>query len=155
SMIAPEPRRRFHPVASICLLALVASARPGLASTLTFTAVRASYQPGAAASATITDTITDTVRWDLIKIVQGTVLAGGKDVGQDVVSHATITMSGSGSAQPGKNDATGGGTFVFKRRGDRKHDDGRGDDREREHGGSNRSREIRGIYVVTEFMKWQ
>src|SRR5215471_7417664 len=127
-MIAPEPRRRFHPVASICLLALVASARPGVASTLTFTAVHANYQPGAAASATITDTITDTLRWDLTKIVQGTVLAGGEDVGHDVATRATITLSGSGSADAGKKDATGGGTFVFRQR-DRKHDDRHGDDR--------------------------
>ena len=80
-MIAIEPRRRFQPAASLCLLALVASARPGLASTLTFTAVHANYQPGAAASATITDTVTDTVRWDLTKVLQRTVLAGGEDVG--------------------------------------------------------------------------
>ncbi|HMF97140.1 MAG TPA: hypothetical protein VKE96_22735 [Vicinamibacterales bacterium] len=155
-MIAIEPRRRFQPAASLCLLALVASARPGLASTLTFTAVHANYQPGAAASATITDTVTDTVRWDLTKVLQRTVLAGGEDVGRDAASRATITMSGSGSAQVGKKDATGGGTFVLTQRDRRDRDDGRDDDgHEREHGRPNQPHEIRGIYVVTGFEKWQ
>src|SRR5438552_13133705 len=89
SMTSPEPRRRLYHVAAICLFAVVLAARPGLASTLTFTAVHASYQPGVTSSPTISDTITDTVgvRWDLVQIVQRTALAGGKDVGRDAARH--------------------------------------------------------------------
>ena len=57
-MTSPEPRRRLYHVAAICLFAVVVAARPGLASTLTFTAVHTNYQPGATSSLTISDTIT-------------------------------------------------------------------------------------------------
>jgi hypothetical protein len=125
-----------------------------LASTLTLTAVHTSYQPGPTSSLTISDTITDTVnvRWDLVKVVQGTVLAGGKDVGRDAASHDTITLTGSGEAEPGETEAAGGGTFVHRHRvsGRRSNHGGeKGDEKDAIEA------EVHGIYVVTNFMDWQ
>ena len=150
-MTSPEPRRRLYHVAAICLFAVVLAARPGLASTLTFTAVHASYQPGVTSSPTISDTITDTVsiRWDLVQIVQRTALAGGKDVGRDAARHATITLTGSGEAEPGKKEAAGGGRFVFKHRASLGRSDDRGEDRDA------REVDVHGIYVVTKFVDWK
>ena len=150
-MTSPEPKRRFYHVAGICLFAVVVSARPGLASTLTFTAVHTSYQPGATSSPTISDTITDTVniRWDLVKIVQRTVFAGGNDVGRDGANHDTITLTGSGEAEPGEKEAAGGGTFVHKHRVSGHRSDHPGEEKDA------REVEVHGIYVITGFMDWQ
>ena len=52
------------------------------------------------------------LRWDLIQIVQGTVLVGGIDVARDAATGDTISLSGSGEARPRKASATGGGTFL-------------------------------------------
>jgi len=153
-MTSSEPRHRLHHVAGICLFAVVVSARPGLASTLMLTAVHTSYQPGPTSSLTISDTITDTVnvRWDLVKVVQGTVLAGGKDVGRDAASRDTITLTGSGEAEPGEKEAAGGGTFVHRHRASGRRSDHRGDEREEKDASEG---EVHGIYVVTKFMDWQ
>lgn len=150
-MTSHKLRRRFHQVAGICLFAVVVSARPGLASTLTFTAVHTSYQPRATSSPTISDTITDTVniRWDLVQIVQGTVLAGGQDVGRDAASHDTITLTGSGEAEPGEKEAAGGGTFVHRHRVSGRRSDHRDEDRDAT------EVKVHGIYVVTKFIDWQ
>jgi hypothetical protein len=150
-MTSLESRRRFHHVAGICLFAVAVSARPALASTLTFTAVHTSYQLGAASSSTISDTITDTVnvRWDLVKIVQRTVLAGGKDVARDAASHDTITLTGSGEAEPSEKEAAGGGTFVHRHRASGRRSDHRGEERD------GPEVEVHGIYVVTKFIDWQ
>lgn len=111
---------------------------------LTVSAVRPSYALTQASSETITATVTPTVRWDLVKFVQQTVLAGGADVGKDQASHDTITLRGTGDARPGENSAAGGGTFVLHRHGHGgRHDDHWADD------------EVHGIYVVTGFMSWQ
>ncbi len=56
----------------------------------------------------------DLLRWDLVQIVQGVVLAGGTDIGRDAASGDTVSLTGSGDARPGKHKATGGGTFVHK-----------------------------------------
>jgi hypothetical protein len=71
------------------------------------------------------------LRWDLVQIVQGTVLAGGSDVGRDAVTGDTITLTGSGEARPGKGKATGGGTFL--------------------HTHANGTKVADGVYVVTGF----
>src|SRR5216684_5579020 len=54
------------------------------------------------------------LRWDLVQIVQGTVLAGGTDVGRDAATGDTVSLTGSGEARPHKHRATGGGTFLHK-----------------------------------------
>jgi len=153
-------RRLARPVGIALLFAVIGSAQPALASTsagdirgdrrsLTYTAVHASYALSGAQSDTITSTVTQTVRWDLVKIVQRTVLAGGKDVGKDAASRDTITLSGSGDARPAAFNAAGGGTFVHRHREERRHSDrhGEGDDR--------KDTEVRGIYVVTGFIDWR
>jgi hypothetical protein len=71
------------------------------------------------------------LRWDLIQIVQGTVLAGGTDVGRDAATGDTISLTGSGQARPQKHKATGGGTFLHKH--------------------TNGSEVAHGVYVVTGF----
>ncbi len=71
------------------------------------------------------------LRWDLVQIVQGTILAGGSDVGRDAATGDTISLTGSGEARPHKHRATGGGTFVHK------HPNG--------------SEVAHGVYVVTAF----
>jgi len=54
------------------------------------------------------------VRWDLIMVSGGVLLAGGTDVGLDAGSGDTITLTGSGQAEPPEGAASGGGTFVHK-----------------------------------------
>ena len=75
------------------------------------------------------------VRWDLVQIVQGTVLAGGTDAGQDAASQDTVSLTGSGSADPDERDATGGGLFVHKH--------------------ANGTEVAHGVYVVTGFVSWR
>jgi len=76
-----------------------------------------------------------TYRYDLIQIVQGTVLSGGSDQATDATSHDTVTLTGSGQFKPGAGDATGGGTFVHR------------------HAGG--SEVAHGVWVVTGFVSWQ
>ena len=76
-----------------------------------------------------------TYRYDLIQIVQGTVLSGGADQATDATSHDTVTLTGSGQFKPGAGDATGGGTFVHR------------------HAGG--SEVAHGVWVVTGFVSWQ
>ncbi len=71
------------------------------------------------------------LRWDLIQIVQGTVLAGGTDVGRDAATGDTVSLTGSGHARPHKHRATGASTFLHKH--------------------ANGSEFAHGIYVVTAF----
>jgi hypothetical protein len=52
------------------------------------------------------------VRWDLVQIVQGVVLAGGTDTGLDSTSGLVTRLTGSGQAEPARRQAAGGGTFV-------------------------------------------
>ena len=54
------------------------------------------------------------LRWDLVQIVQGVVLAGGTDVGRDAATGDTVSLTGSGQARPHKGKANGGGMFVHK-----------------------------------------
>lgn len=51
------------------------------------------------------------LRWDLVNIKDGVLLAGGTDVGS-AANGDTVKLTGSGEAQPGALAATGGGTFV-------------------------------------------
>src|SRR5262245_46664329 len=98
-------RRRLHRPAIVTLIVL-AIAAPALAATenkagtrsstragghplLAVTAVHTSYALGGVQSDTITATVTQTVRWDLVKIVQRTVLAGGENAGKDVATRDT------------------------------------------------------------------
>jgi hypothetical protein len=71
------------------------------------------------------------LRWDLIQIVQGVVLAGGTDVAKDAASGDKMSLTGSGDVRPKSHKATGGGTFVHK------HADG--------------TKVADGVYVVTAF----
>src|SRR6266851_4543027 len=73
------------------------------------------------------------LRWDLVQIVQGVVLAGGIDVARDAASGDLISLTGSGGARPEKHKGkgTGGGTFVHKH--------------------ANGSEVAHGVYVVTGF----
>ncbi len=73
------------------------------------------------------------VRWDLVQGIQGTVLSGGMDVGK-AGNGDTISMTGSGDAEPAEGNAAGGGTFV--------HRDAKG------------TVLAHGIYVVTGFINW-
>jgi len=52
------------------------------------------------------------VRWDLVQILQGVVLAGGTDTGLDNGSGNLVRLTGSGEAEPARRQAAGGGTFV-------------------------------------------
>ena len=74
------------------------------------------------------------VRWDLVQIIQGTVLAGGTDVGRDGTTGDTISLTGSGDAEPAEGNAGGGGTFVHRR--------------------ANGTEVAHGVYVVTGFLSW-
>src|SRR6266849_6179739 len=75
-----------------------------------------------------------TDRYDLIQIVQGTVLSGGSDQATDATSHDSVTLTGSGQFKPGARDATGGGTFVHRH--------------------ANGSEVAHGVWVVTGFVSW-
>lgn len=72
------------------------------------------------------------VRWDLVQIVDGIVLPGGTDVSATASGH-TISLTGSGHAEPRRDKAFGGGTFVHRL------PDGS---------------EVTGSYHVTEFKSW-
>lgn len=52
------------------------------------------------------------LRWDLVAIRDGVVIAGGTDVGLDAASGDTVRLTGSGQAEPHEKEARGGGTFV-------------------------------------------
>lgn len=54
------------------------------------------------------------IRWDLPQLVGGTILAGGTDVSTDAPTGDTITLTGSGHAEPGEGEAAGGGTFTHR-----------------------------------------
>ncbi len=54
------------------------------------------------------------VRWDLVQIVSGVVLAGGTDVGQDSATKDVVHLTGSGQAEQARREAAGGGTFVHQ-----------------------------------------
>ena len=71
------------------------------------------------------------LRWDLVQIIQGTVLTGGSVRASDAATGDVVTFTGSGEARPNDLTAAGGGTFVHK------HADG--------------SEVVHGVYVVTAF----
>lgn len=71
------------------------------------------------------------LRWDLVQIIQGTVLTGGSVRATDAATGDMVTLTGSGEARPGDGSAAGGGTFVHQ------HADG--------------SPVAQGVYVVTAF----
>ena len=74
------------------------------------------------------------VRWDLIQFVQNTAIAG-TNVGRDTASGDTVSLTGSGDAEPAEKVAAGGGTFVHRH--------------------ANGTEVLHGVYVVTGFMDWQ
>ncbi len=71
------------------------------------------------------------LRWDLVRIMQGTVLDGGSVVAKDAITGDTVTLSGSGEARPEAGTAAGGGTFLHKH--------------------ANGTEVAHGVYVVTRF----
>jgi hypothetical protein len=59
----------------------------------------------------------DKLRWDLVQVVNGVVVAGGTDVGRTASTgptYLTISITGSGQANPRRQKATGGGTFIIR-----------------------------------------
>ena len=81
-----------------------------------------------------TDVFGETVRWDLVQVIQGTVIPGGANVATDLNVLDTVTMTGSGQANPELADATGGGLFTHRR--------------------ADGSEVAHGVYVVTNFVRW-
>jgi hypothetical protein len=85
------------------------------------------------------------VRWDLVQVTQGVVLAGGIDVASDMPSGDKVSLTGSGQAEPPRSDdheddhdkgrANGGGTFVHKH--------------------ANGTEVAHGVYFVTGFVSWR
>jgi hypothetical protein len=53
------------------------------------------------------------LRWDLVSVTDGVIVPGGTDVGK-AANGDTVSLTGSGQAQPGEGTATGGGTFVHR-----------------------------------------
>jgi hypothetical protein len=53
------------------------------------------------------------IRWDLVSIRDGVIVPGGTDVGK-ASNGDTVSVTGSGAAQPDEGAATGGGTFVHR-----------------------------------------
>jgi hypothetical protein len=58
----------------------------------------------------------DKLRWDLVQVFGGVVVAGGTDVGiitaPGISFGDTVSLTGSGQANPRKRTASGGGTFL-------------------------------------------
>jgi hypothetical protein len=54
------------------------------------------------------------LRWDLVEITSGVVLAGGTDVARDARTGDTVHLTGSGQAEPEDHSAAGGGTFIHR-----------------------------------------
>ena len=75
------------------------------------------------------------LRWDLVQLIQGTVLAGGMVRAKDAATGDVVTLTGSGEARPDDRTAAGGGTFLHK------HADG--------------SEVAHGVYVVTAFKSFK
>src|SRR5713226_6023173 len=75
------------------------------------------------------------LRWDLVQIIQGTVLVGGMVRARDAATGDVVTLTGSGEARPGDRTAAGGGTFVHKH--------------------ANGSEVAHGVYVVTAFKSFR
>ncbi len=75
------------------------------------------------------------LRWDLVSIVQGTVVAGGEDTATDAATGDVVTLTGSGQATPAAADAAGGGTFVHRH--------------------ANGAAVAHGVYVVIRFISWK
>src|SRR5713226_2296599 len=75
------------------------------------------------------------LRWDLVQIIQGTVLTGGLVRATDAATGDVVTLTGSGEARPDDRTAAGGGTFVHQ------HADG--------------SPVANGVYVVTAFSSFK
>jgi len=74
------------------------------------------------------------VRFDLVQIVQGTLLAGGTDEGRDTPSGDMVELTGSGEFKPAVGDAAGGGTFIHRH--------------------ANGIEVAHGVWVVTGFASW-
>jgi hypothetical protein len=75
------------------------------------------------------------IRWDLPLIADGVAVPGGTDVSTDAATGDTITLTGSGQAEPGESEAAGGGTFVHR------HADG--------------TEVAHGVYYVIGFKRWR
>lgn len=75
------------------------------------------------------------LRWDLVQIIQGTVLTGGSVRATDVATGDVLMLTGSGEARPDDGTAAGGGTFV--------------------HQHANGSPVAQGVYVVTAFKSFK
>jgi hypothetical protein len=75
------------------------------------------------------------VRWDLVKIANGTAVAGGENVATDPQSGESLTITGSGHVRPRSNKAFGGGTWALTDK------DG--------------NELARGSYTVTEFVSFR
>jgi hypothetical protein len=54
------------------------------------------------------------VRWDLVKIANGTAVVGGENVATDPESGHSLRITGSGHVRPRRHEAFGGGTWVLE-----------------------------------------
>src|SRR5947209_5946647 len=55
------------------------------------------------------------VRWDTVTVTEsGVILPCGSDVAKDAATGDTVTITGSGQAEPRAREADGGGTFVHQ-----------------------------------------
>lgn len=54
------------------------------------------------------------LRWDLISVTGGVAIAGGTDVSLDSATGDTISVTGSGQAEPHEHEANGGGSFTHR-----------------------------------------
>jgi hypothetical protein len=54
------------------------------------------------------------VRWDLVKIANGTAVVGGENVATHAASGLSLRITGSGHVRPRNHQAFGGGTYVLE-----------------------------------------
>jgi len=54
------------------------------------------------------------LRWDIVTVNSGVVVAGGTALSKDAATGDTVSLTGSGQANPEERTAAGGGTFVHR-----------------------------------------
>src|SRR5438876_12176455 len=54
------------------------------------------------------------VRWDIVNVTNGVLLAGGSATSTASATGDTLTLTGTGQAEPAEREASGGGTFVHR-----------------------------------------
>ena len=95
----------------------------------------ATFALSGAASSTTGSAGNSVVRWDITSVAHGVVFANGTSVSTASASGDTLTLTGTGDAQPSDARAAGGGHFV--------------------HRTSDGTVLARGYYTATRFVSWQ